>query len=71
MEDAAKLSIPTFLLCFRFPWVLKSVFRMCPSGNRNIQVLPGIMHELYENQLVAAVTCCEIVRAAKRFVGGG
>ena len=75
MEDAAKLSIPTFFfVAENDPWVpreaVQAVFRMCPSGNRNIQVLPGIMHELYESPLVAAVTCCEIVRAAKRFVGG-
>lgn len=69
VEDARKLLIPTFFFVAQNdPWVsqeaVQSVFRMCPSNTSNLKLLPGIMHELYENPVVAADTCGEIVRAA-------
>jgi len=75
IEDASQLSIPTFFfVAEKDPWVsqeaARSVFSKCPTENKTLHLLPGIMHELYENPLVAADTCCEIVRAAKLSVEG-
>ena len=72
-EDARKLSIPAFFfVAEKDPWVSQntvgSVFSKCPPASRKLQLLPGIMHELYENPPVAANVCCEIVRAAKQSV---
>ena len=73
MIDASRLSIPSFFfVAEKDPWVsqhaIRSVMSSCPEKTSEFHLLMGIMHDLYENPGVAADTCGEIVRAAKRTV---
>jgi hypothetical protein len=68
-KDVADLSIPTFFfVAGKDPWVSKesvrSVFEKSPAHVKRLCTIPGIMHELFENPIVAADTCGEIVRVA-------
>jgi alpha-beta hydrolase superfamily lysophospholipase/SAM-dependent methyltransferase len=75
LKDVAELSIPTFFfVAEKDPWVsqeaARSVFEKSPADRKKLYIIPGIMHELFENPVVAADTCCEIVRVAGRCVNG-
>lgn len=71
LKDVTELPIPIFFfVAEKDPWVsqetVQSVFEKSPANFKNVYILPGIMHELFENPVVAADTCFEIVRLAER-----
>ena len=73
INDANRLLIPAFFfLAEKDPWVsrqaVQSVITNCCIGQTEARTLPGIMHELYENPMIAASVCAETVRIAKRAV---
>ena len=75
LKDVTELSIPTFFfVAEKDPWVsqeaVRSVFEKSSAIFRQLYIIPGIMHELFENPSVAANTCREIVRAAEQCVDG-
>ena len=75
LEDVAELSIPIcFFVAEKDPWVseeaVRLVFQKCPAEFKSLYVLPGIMHELLENPIVAANAYCEVVRVAQRSANG-
>jgi SAM-dependent methyltransferase len=67
----AELSMPTFFfVAENDPWVsqeaVRSVFEKSSANLKKLYIIPGIMHELFENPVVAAETCIEIVRVAQQ-----
>jgi alpha-beta hydrolase superfamily lysophospholipase/SAM-dependent methyltransferase len=75
LKDVAELSIPTFFfVAEKDPWVsqeaVRSVFEKSPAVFKQLYIIPGIMHELFENPTVAGNTCCEIVHATEQCVDG-
>jgi SAM-dependent methyltransferase/alpha-beta hydrolase superfamily lysophospholipase len=75
LQDVAEVSIPIwFFVAEKDPWVsqeaVRFVFQKCPAKLKSLHVLPGIMHELLENPIVAANAYCEVVRFAQRSVKG-
>jgi ubiquinone/menaquinone biosynthesis C-methylase UbiE/alpha-beta hydrolase superfamily lysophospholipase len=75
VEDASQVKIPSvFFAAEKDPWVsqeaVRLVFDRCPLESKTLHLLPNLMHELYENPLVASDTFCKIVRTAKQWIEG-
>ena len=75
LKDVAELSIPTFFfVAEKDPWVsqeaVRSVFEESSADLKSLYIIPGIMHELFQNPVAAVDTCCEIVRATEQCVDG-
>jgi len=69
-RDAANSQLPTyFFVAENDPWVdqesVRRVFASLGTTRKKKYLLPGVMHELYENPIIAADTCCEIVKAVQ------
>ncbi len=75
LQDVAELSIPTvFFAGDKDPWVsfdeVRMVFNQIPTIQKELYVLPNIMHEIYENPVLADFTCRKIVASTEKYLVG-
>ena len=72
-RDAANSQFPTyFFVAEKDPWVdqqsVRRVFASLGTTRKKTYLLPGVMHELYENPTIAADTCCEYCKGCAEFI---